>query len=100
MHRSVIKNKNGRLFNVLAKVVNRRNQKSGIDILLCLIGYCHIVGAKDAEQIQFFIPLRENPDLLASCLPRSRQNGLHRETGFIAKVAVDLSAERQLRQHF
>ncbi len=70
------------------------HQKSGIDIFLCLIRYRYIVGAKDAEQIQFFIPLRENPDLLASCLPRARQNGLHRETGFIAKVEVNLSAER------
>ncbi len=94
MHRSVIKNKNGRLFNVLAKVVNRRNQKSGIDILLCLIGHRYVIGTENTEQVQLFIPLRENPDLLASCLPRARQNGLHRETGFIAKVEVNLSAER------
>ena len=31
---------------------------------------------------------------VASCLPRSRQNRLHRETGFIAKVEFNLSAQR------
>ncbi len=74
------------VFPRIGKVVNGGNQKLGIDIFLRLIRDRHIIGAKDAEQIEFFVALREKANLLASGLPRSRQTGLHREPGFVAEI--------------
>lgn len=90
MNRRVVQNKDGWLVHILAKVINGGNQKFGIDVFLCLIGHSDVISAKDAEQVQLFVALWKDADLLAFQLPRSWQRGLHRKSGFVAKVEVDL----------
>lgn len=100
MHRRIIKHQNGWLFDIFAEIVNRPDQKIGIDVRPCLISHCDIVGTKDAEQIHFLIALRKDSDLLTFRLPGTRQTRLHRKAGFVAEIQIDLLRFGQLRQYF
>ena len=99
MHRSIIKHQNGRLFDIFEEIINRSEQKLRIDVRPCLISHRDIVATEDAEQIHFLVSLRKDSDLLTFRLPGARQTRMHRKTGFVAEIQIDLIGSRQLRQN-
>ena len=100
MCRRVVDDQSGRFLQILAKVVNSRNQKLRIDIAVRLISDGDVIGTKDAEQTDFLISSRKDRNLFAFRLLGIRQTRILRKGGFVSEIKVNVRSAKQCPKCF